>query len=92
MMFMTNKTIFLKDIGGYNPARSEARRILLGLEKFHVVTLDFDRVETVGQGFADEIFRVFTNSFPETKIVPVNMNKEVEFMVNRAIADRGNEK
>jgi hypothetical protein len=89
MMFMTNRIIILKDIGGYNLARSEARRILSGLEKFHVVTLDFDRVETVGQGFADEIFRVFTNSFPKIKIVPINMNKEVQFMVTRAVADRG---
>ncbi len=83
-----DKIIILKDIGGYNLARSEARRILLGLEKFHIITIDFDCVETVGQGFADEIFRVVTNSFPETKIVPINMNKEVQFMVTRAIADR----
>ena len=85
----TEVKVHLFQIGGYFLSRTEARRILSGLEKFHVVTLDFDRVETVGQGFADEIFRVFTNSFPQIKIVPTNMNEEVQFMVSRAIADRG---
>jgi DNA-binding Lrp family transcriptional regulator len=84
----TEVKVHLYQIGGYFLSRTEARRILSGLEKFRVVTLDFDRVPAVGQGFADEIFRVFHSSFPKVKIIPINMNEEVAFMVTRAIADR----
>ncbi|NCO44182.1 STAS-like domain-containing protein, partial [Candidatus Berkelbacteria bacterium] len=38
----------------------------------------------VGQGFTDEIFRVFKTRHPHIKITPVNMNESVEFMVKRA--------
>ena len=48
-----------------------------------MVILDFDRVPTVGQAFADEIFRVFKNSHPEIVITSVNMNEAVQFMVER---------
>src|SRR5262249_40892879 len=40
-------------------SRSEAKRLVRGLERFREVVLDFDRVTSVGQGFADEVFRVF---------------------------------
>lgn len=84
----TEVKVHLYQIGGYFLSRTEARRILSGLEKFRVVTLDFDRISTVGQGFADEIFRVFLHSFPGTKIISINTNEEVKFMINRAIAER----
>lgn len=64
-------------------SRSQARRVLVGLEKFKKVILDFDRVPNVGQAFADEIFRVFQNRHPEISIEPVNMNKTVRFIVER---------
>lgn len=40
-------------------SRSEARRLMHGLKKFKKVTLDFRGVKGVGQGFADEVFRVW---------------------------------
>lgn len=64
-------------------SRSQARRLLTGLEKFKTVTLDFDRVPTIGQAFADEIFRVFPSRFPDITIMPKNMNTAVQFMVDR---------
>jgi len=85
--FAFNKTeiqVKLYTIGTIHVSRSQARRILSGLEKFEMVVLDFDKVPMVGQAFADEIFRVFKNKHPEVKIVPVNMNEPVEFMVKRA--------
>jgi hypothetical protein len=45
-------------------ARSEARRLLANLEKFRKVVLDFRDVRSVGQGFADEVFRVFAHRNP----------------------------
>lgn len=65
-------------------SRSQARRILVGLEKFKKIILDFDRVPNVGQAFADEIFRVFQNRHSDISIEPINMNETVSFMVKRA--------
>ena len=51
--------------------------------EFKKIILDFKGVPTVGQAFADEIFRVFQNDNPKIKIEPINMQKGVEFMVKR---------
>lgn len=64
-------------------SRSEARRLMAGLEKFRSVILDFDRVRTIGQGFADEIFRVFRQAHPGTAIKAINMAEPVRFMIER---------
>jgi len=64
-------------------SRSQARRVLAGLEKFRSVVLDFDRVQTIGQGFADEVFRVFRQQHPETAISAINMSETVRFMIER---------
>ncbi|OGH12181.1 MAG: hypothetical protein A2857_03335 [Candidatus Levybacteria bacterium RIFCSPHIGHO2_01_FULL_36_15] len=64
-------------------SRSQARRILAGLEKYKTIVLDFDKVKTIGQAFADEIFRVFQQRHPEIKIQPINMIEPVKFMINR---------
>jgi len=64
-------------------SRSQARRLLAGLEKFRSVTLDFAQVRTIGQGFADEVFRVFRKHHPETRMTPINMNEPVRFMIER---------
>jgi len=65
-------------------SRSQARRLVMGLNKFKAVILDFNQVKTIGQGFADEIFRVFRINNPETMIDPINCCKAVEFMIKRA--------
>ena len=62
-------------------SRSQARRLLAGLNSFRIVVLDFNKVKTIGQGFADEIFRVFKNRYPDIKIEPINCCKAVEFMI-----------
>jgi anti-sigma regulatory factor (Ser/Thr protein kinase) len=67
-------------------SRSQAKRILTGLEKFRYVVLDFRNVRTVGQAFVDEVFRVFANTHPEVQFDNVNMNKNVEFMITRGLA------
>ncbi|RPI16031.1 MAG: DUF4325 domain-containing protein [Ignavibacteriae bacterium] len=64
-------------------SRSQARRILTGLEKFKTIILDFKDVDTIGQAFADEIFRVWKNDHSEVKIIPENANENIMFMINR---------
>jgi hypothetical protein len=66
-------------------SRSQARRILSGLELFSEVILDFKDIEYIGQAFADEIFRVFKNMYPNIVVTAQNANEEVQYMINRAI-------
>ncbi len=66
-------------------SRSQAKRILLGLDKFREVILDFRDVKTVGQGFVDEVFRVFQQKHPEIQIIHKNANDNVRFMIERGI-------
>lgn len=66
-------------------SRSQARRIVSGLDKFKSVILDFKDVETVGQAFADEIFRVWKRAHPGISIIPTHANENVEFMITRAL-------
>lgn len=79
----TEVKVKLYTMGTVYISRSQARRILSGLEKFKLIILDFDKVPTVGQAFADEIFRVFQARHPDISIQPINMVEPVEFMVKR---------
>lgn len=72
-------------LGTIYVSRSQARALLIGLEKFKEATLDFEGVDNVGQAFADEIFRVYALRHPEVQIRYVNANKNVEFMIKMAI-------
>ena len=65
-------------------SRSQAKRILSRIEKFKEVVLDFDEVKIIGQGFADEIFRIFMKEHPNIKLHCINCNNDVEFMIQRA--------
>lgn len=68
-------------------SRSQARRVVVGLDKFKHITLDFDNVKTVGQGFADEIYRVWKNRNPDVKIEYKNANENIELMIKRALVN-----
>lgn len=65
-------------------SRSEAKRLLFGLDKFEKVVLDFRGVDRVGQGFADEVFRVWARDHPRVSLTPIEMSEPVAFMVERA--------
>jgi hypothetical protein len=88
----TEIRIKLYTIGGVHISRSQARRVLAGLEKFKIIVFDFDKVPTVGQAFADEVFRVFQNKYPDIKLEAENMSEGVKFMVERAINEAKIEK
>jgi anti-sigma regulatory factor (Ser/Thr protein kinase)/biotin operon repressor len=68
-------------------SRSEAKRVAVNLEHFKEVDLDFRDVATVGQAFADEIFRVWHNRHLGVKLRAINANENVMFMVQRAQGD-----
>jgi anti-sigma regulatory factor (Ser/Thr protein kinase) len=76
--------IKLFELGLTFVSRSEAKRLAQGLDAFSAVELDFMKVDAVGQGFADELFRVWANAHPGTELIPVEMNAPIAFMVERA--------
>ncbi|MFQ5745022.1 MAG: STAS-like domain-containing protein, partial [Acidobacteriota bacterium] len=80
----TSLVVSLFTVGVRFVSRSEAKRLLHGLERFRKVVLDFKGVDTVGQGFIDEVFRVWASTHPETDLQPINMDAPVAFMVERA--------
>ncbi|MBI5412496.1 DUF4325 domain-containing protein [Candidatus Peregrinibacteria bacterium] len=80
----TEIRVKLYTIGGVQISRSQARRVLAGLEKFKIVVFDFDKVPTVGQAFADEVFRVFHRQHLHIRLKAENMEEGVKFMVERA--------
>jgi hypothetical protein len=45
---------------------------------------DFSDVPTIGQAFADEIFRAFATSHPKIEFFPIHANSEVKRMIDRA--------
>ena len=65
-------------------SRSQAKRLVVRFEKFKWVILDFTGVESIGQAFADEIFRVFSNQHPEVQLTAIDANEAVQQMINRA--------
>lgn len=80
----TTTVVRLVSIGVELVSRSEGKRLVRGLERFREVVLDFEGVRVVGQGFADEVFRVWSAANPEVRLIPVGMCEPVAFMVERA--------
>jgi hypothetical protein len=66
-------------------SRSQAKRVVFNLEKFDRVILDFKGIEFVGQGFVDQLFRVYATAHPKTTIEYINADEDVEFMIRRGI-------
>ncbi|MDC7241167.1 MAG: DUF4325 domain-containing protein [Spirochaetales bacterium] len=63
-------------------SRSQAKRLILRFDHFLEVMLNFEGVSTIGQAFADQIFRVFANAHPDVHIIAVNTSEEIERMIN----------
>ena len=65
-------------------SRSQARRVLVGLDKFKKIVFDFKEISGIGQAFADEVFRVFQNRHQDISLEVKNANEAVDFMIKRA--------
>lgn len=81
--------LLAKNEGSDLVARSQAKRICARIDQFAEVQLNFKGIEYVGQGFADELFRVFVNSHPETKFIITNANKDIKKSIIHVL--RGND-
>ena len=67
-------------------SRSQAKRLLARVDLFRCVLFDFEGVESIGQAFADEIFRVFARSHPNIELIPINATSQVQQGINAARA------
>ena len=86
----TRPAVKLFAIGTSFVSRSEARRLLDGLDAdFETVEVDFTGVADVGQGFVDELLRVWPSAHPGKAVVPTNMNAAVDFMIQRGLPASG---
>jgi biotin operon repressor/anti-sigma regulatory factor (Ser/Thr protein kinase) len=70
-------------------SRSEAKRLLHNLDRFSEIELDLRDVRKVGQGFADEVFRVFTTRHPSIRIRASNASRAVLAMIEHVQARPG---
>lgn len=86
--FTFNKTVVPVRLARYGSenlvSRSQAKRLLVRIELFKVVLFDFKDVNSIGQAFADEIFRVFQRQHPDIELVPLHASAEVKKMISRA--------
>ena len=82
-----NKTVVPVRLAQYGNdkliSRSQAKRLLARVELFRIVMFDFTGVDSIGQAFADEIFRVFAQEHPEIELIPYKANSAVKRMIDR---------
>ena len=67
-------------------SRSQAKRLMVRFEKFENIVLDFEGISDIGQGFADELFRVFPSQHKGTKLTPINCSDDIQCMIKRVSA------
>lgn len=78
--------VFVKLLQEDYVSRSEAKRLLHNLDKFSEIELDMKNVRHVGQGFADEVFRVFAANNPDVVVRAINTGRAVDAMI-RHVSD-----
>ena len=83
-----NKTVVPLELAKFGKdeliSRSQAKRVLARVNLFTTVMFDFKGVDSIGQAFADQIFRVYANEHPTINLLPLNMNKAMKEMIDRA--------
>jgi hypothetical protein len=67
-------------------SRTEAKLIGSRLEDFEVIELDFTGVDQIGQGFADELFRVWASQHPTSRLVPMHANPAIMAMITAVLS------
>jgi hypothetical protein len=65
-------------------SRAQAKRVLARVELFRTAVFDFSGVSSIGQAFADEIFRVFANAHPGIRLHFIHADATIGQMISRA--------
>lgn len=67
-------------------SRAQARRVAARLTEFKQAELDFSGIDHIGQGFADELFRVFGRHQTAVQLLVKNANPAINAMIDLARA------
>jgi anti-sigma regulatory factor (Ser/Thr protein kinase) len=73
----TEVPVRLAQLSSQLTSRSQGKWVVERATQFKTVVLDFAGVTLVGQGFVDEVFRVFATAHPEVRLKPVHLLPEV---------------
>lgn len=66
-------------------SRWQAKSLCGRVNDFKRISLDFEGVEWMGQGFAHQLFVVYQNLNPDVKLLPIRMNQTVQRMYHHVI-------
>jgi anti-sigma regulatory factor (Ser/Thr protein kinase) len=78
--------VLLKYEGEQLISRSQAKRLMARIDQFREVILDFKGITSIGQAFADEVFRIYRRDHPGVNVYPVNMAPDVKGMIQRSLS------
>ena len=78
--------VLLKYEGEQLISRSQAKRLMAHIDQFREVFLDFKGITSIGQAFADEVFRIYRRENPQVHIYPLGMTTDVIRMIQRVVA------
>ncbi len=73
----TEVPVRLAELSSELTSRSQGKWVIERASQFKTVLLDFDGVQTVGQAFVDEIFRVFALAHPEVTLKALHLDPRV---------------
>ena len=79
--------VLMKYEGEQLISRSQAKRLMAHVDQFREVVLDFKGITSIGQAFADEVFRVYRREHSGVNVYPVNMTDEVIRMIQRIVVE-----
>lgn len=68
-------------------SRSQARRMLVRLERFDEILFDFSGVEMIAHPFADELFRVFSINNPDIKLSCRSASEDIVNMIGNVLIE-----
>ena len=68
-------------------SRSRAHRLLKDIGQSRDVVLDFEKVQQIGPGFADEIFHIYKEQHPEVHIAYTNVTPAIRRAIKDAVVN-----
>jgi hypothetical protein len=77
----SNVRVSLFERGENFVSRTEAKRLAAELEHYAEVEVDFKGVGQIGQGFIDELFRVWQSAHPNTRLLWKNTNPAIDALI-----------
>lgn len=75
----------LEHEGGKLVSRSQAKRLVARFGQFKKIVLDFRGIVSIGQAFADQLFRIYQREHPEKELISIHTNKAINAMIRHVL-------